>query len=85
MNKQSDGIIEVDIHGMTRYQAKVTIESTIKKVKSNVYRIRIIHGFHNGTQLQNMVRKEFRNNPKVIRTEVGLNQGITDLVLRDLY
>lgn len=80
------GIIEVDIHGMTCYQAKILIDSKIKMADRSVYYIRIIHGFHGGTELKNMVRDEYNynRNPKVIRVKYGSNPGITDLVLREL-
>jgi DNA-nicking Smr family endonuclease len=84
-NRQTNsGILELDIHGMTKYQAKISIDSMLKKANSGVYGIRIIHGYHNGTELKSMVMKEYRTNRKVKRIEVGLNQGITDLVLREL-
>lgn len=84
-NQTNPGIIEIDIHGMTKQQAKIMLDSKIKKAKANVYRIRVIHGYRNGTELRDLVRKGYRNNPKVIRIEVGMNQGETDLVLRDLF
>ncbi len=86
LRKQVDtGVVELDIHGMTKYQAKLRIDSLLKTIKSNVYRIRIIHGYHSGTELKDMVRKDYRKHPRVIRVEIGLNQGITELILRDLY
>lgn len=84
MDKANNGIMELDIHGMTKYQAKVRIDSLLKSAKSDLYRIRIIHGYQSGTQLREMVRKEYQKHPKIIRIELGLNQGITDLVLREL-
>lgn len=77
------GILELNIHTMTAYQAKVYIDSQLKKADKSIYRLRIIHGYNNGTRLKEMVQKEYRNNKKVIRIEIGLNPGITDLVLRD--
>lgn len=85
LNKQSTGILELDIHGMTKFQAKVCIDSQLRKAKSDIYRIRVIHGYHTGTELKDMVHKSYRSHPKVIRIEIGLNLGITELVLRDLY
>lgn len=79
------GILELDIHGMTKYQAKILIDNQLKKAKQNVYRIRVIHGYHNGTELKVMLHNDYKKHPKVIRIECGLNQGITDLVLRELY
>ncbi len=78
------GILELDIHGMTRYQAKIYLDSQLKKAKKDVYRIRVIHGYQGGTQLRDLVRKEYAKHPGVIRIEIGLNQGSTDLVLREL-
>ena len=81
----SAGITEIDIHGMNKFQAKTFIESRIKSASKSVYRLRIIHGYHGGTELRNMIRKELGANPKVIRVEVGLNPGETDLILRELF
>ncbi len=78
------GIIEVDLHGMTKHQAKICIDNHLKKANSSIYRIRIIHGFHGGTELKDMIQKDYRKNNKVVRVEIGLNPGTTDLVLREL-
>lgn len=77
-------VIEIDIHGMQRKQAKIYIDSILKKVGKNVFRIEIIHGFHGGSALCDMVRSTYKNNPKVKRIELGLNNGATTLVLREL-
>ena len=79
------GTVEIDVHGMTKYQAKIYIESAINKAGRSVYRIRVIHGYHRGTELRDMVRREMKNNKKVLRIKMGLNPGETDLVLRELY
>ncbi len=82
---KSTGIVELDVHGMNSYQAKLCIESALKRAKGDVYRIRVIHGYHGGTALRELIRRELTKNPKVLRAEFGLNQGETDLVLRELY
>lgn len=78
------GIVELDIHGMTKYQAKLCIDAQLKKADNGLYRIRVIHGYHNGTELKNMIQNSYRKHQKVKRIELGLNPGITDLVLREL-
>ncbi len=83
-NNVNTGIIELDIHGMTKYQAKLTIDSRLKKADNSIYRIRIIHGYHNGSELKDMVQKDYRKHKRVIRIELGMNPGITDLILREL-
>ena len=84
MSVQS-GIVELDIHGMTKRQAKVYIESRLRRCGRDVYRLRVIHGYRGGTELRDMVRQELSRHSKVLRVEVGLNPGETDLVLRELF
>ncbi|SHI89405.1 Smr/MutS family protein [Parasporobacterium paucivorans] len=81
----NNGIVELDLHGMNSFQAKTFIDSRLKSAKKDIYRLRLIHGYHGGTSLKQMILKTYRNNPKVIRIEIGLNQGTTDLVLRELF
>ena len=77
-------IIEVDIHGMNRYQAKTRLDSVLKKSRG-VYRIRVIHGYHGGTELKEMVKYEYGKNPLVKRVIPGVNEGITELVLKEYF
>lgn len=79
------GIIEVDLHGMTQVQARVAVDAALRRASKSVYRLRLIHGYNSGTALRNMLRKEFAGHKKVLRVDLGLNQGITDLVLRELF
>ena len=75
---------EIDVHNMTRAQAMTAIDAKLKKAGSEVYRIRVIHGFHGGTVLRDLARKHYASHPKVKRIEIGMNQGETELVLREL-
>ena len=84
-SEPSQGVMELDIHGMTCYQAKTFIESKIRRAPKSVYQIKVIHGYNGGTALRNMVRSEIKHNPKVLRVEAGLNQGETTLILRELF
>ncbi len=79
------GVIEMDVHGLNGLEAKEAIEGRIRAAERGVYRIRVIHGFHGGTRLRAMIREEFghEREPKVKRIEMGDNQGITELVLRE--
>ncbi|MBQ9979515.1 MAG: Smr/MutS family protein [Oscillospiraceae bacterium] len=79
------GILEIDVHRMTKRQAKVFIEGKIRSAGPAVYRIRVIHGYNSGTELRDLVRREIAKNSKVKRVELGLNPGATDLILRELY
>jgi DNA-nicking Smr family endonuclease len=79
------GFLEIDVHGMTREQAFTTIDAKLRRTNASTYRLRIIHGYHGGTVLRDAIRAHYRNHPKVRRIELGLNQGETDLILRELY
>lgn len=77
------GIVELDVHGMTCVQCRVAVDAKLRRARGDVYRIRVIHGYHGGTALRDMLRSEYRNHPKVRRIEFGFNAGETDLVLRE--
>ena len=81
------GIEEVDVHGMTVEQAIRTVINRVNIAKGNVYRIRIIHGYHGGTRIKDAIEDEFSYSrvPKVKRIEKGSNPGITELVLREFW
>ncbi len=82
----TNGIIEIDLHGKNRFQARTIIDSQLRKANESVYYIRLIHGFHSGIDLKNMIQDVYGNgrHPKVKRVKQGSNPGITDLVLREL-
>ena len=75
-------IVELDVHGMTLSQAQTAIDAALRRA-GGAYRIRVIHGFHGGTALRDGIRGRYAAHPKVKRIELGLNQGQTDLVLRE--
>lgn len=75
------GIVEIDLHGKNEYQARVAIDAALRRVRGGTYRIRVIHGYHGGTALRDMVRREYQG--KVLRIETGIGPGVTDLVLRE--
>ena len=77
------GILELDLHGRNTYQAKIAIDSTLKRAKGGTYRVRLIHGYRGGTVLRDMIRESYRSHPKILRIELGMNPGETDLILRE--
>ncbi len=85
MKGPADAFPEVDLHGMTKEQARICLEAKLRAARPSVYRIRVIHGYHGGTELRDLVRKTIAKHPRVLRYEVGLNPGETELVLRELY
>lgn len=80
---QANGaILTLDLHGKTQYQARVALDAALRRSKG-IYRIRAIHGYHNGTALREMIWNEYANHPPVLRLEV-IGESATDLVLREL-
>ena len=77
------GIVELDLHGCTVYQAVVAVDAALRRAKGGTYRLRLIHGYHRGTELQQFLRKKYKNHPKVLRLELGMNPGVTEFVLRE--
>ena len=78
------GFPEIDVHNMTRAEAIAAIDARLQQAGASVYRLRVIHGYRGGTVLRNAVRAHYKKHPKVIRIEIGLNPGETDLVLREM-
>ena len=77
------GTICLDIHGMTCTQAQAAIDAALRRAGGSVYRLEVVHGYHGGTQLREMVCRVYARHPRVKRLEIGLNQGATELVLRE--
>ncbi len=75
------GIVELDLHGKNAYQARVAVDAALRRAGRGTYRIRLIHGYHGGTALRDLVRREYAD--RVLRLETGVGSGITDLVLRE--
>ena len=76
----SAGILELDLHGKNEYQAEVAIDAALRRAKAGTYRLRLIHGYHGGTALRDMIRRDYAS--KCLRV-LPLDNGRTDLVLRE--
>jgi DNA-nicking Smr family endonuclease len=71
----------VDLHGMTVNEAKKYLIQKIKSVPKKTTEIEVIHGFHGGSALLQMVRT-FKH-PRVQRKILSLNQGATVFILTE--
>ena len=81
-----DSITEIDVHGMRPEEAVNAVSRLIDGAPGNVYRIRVIHGYHRGNALQRAIYDEFdyfHTSDKVLRMEGGSNPGITEIILRE--
>ena len=77
--------VTVDLHGLRQEEAIRVIDRAIAAADPSTYQIRLIHGFNRGTSLRSMIYDEYRYDPKVKRIIPGDNQGITVLVMKELY
>ena len=75
-------IVEIDIHGFTEQVAIKTLEKFIVSCDKSVSEIVVIHGYHSGNALKDMVRNsnKLRSN-RIRRRKLTLNQGETILEL----
>ena len=79
------GNIEIDLHGLRVDEAIKKIDDAIRRADPSVYRIKLIHGYHRGHGLKDAIWDEYSygRNSKVLRIQGGINEGITELVLRE--
>ena len=81
----NEPFIKIDLHGMRTDEAERVLEKAVKDAGPGTYQIQAIHGFNRGTALRDMIYDSFKYNDKVKRVIPGENQGITILVLKELY
>ncbi len=83
----SEPIITIDVHGMTVEKALEAIHKKVNDAGNAVYEVRVVHGFHSGTRIRSAVRDEFAygREPKIKRVQPGDNEGITRLILKELF
>jgi len=74
--------VTLDLHGKTQYQAKIALEAQLRRSRG-IYRIHVVHGYHNGTALRDLVRQEYAVHPLVLRVE-AVSDSATDLILREI-
>lgn len=77
------GVITVDLHGKTAYQAKITVDALLRRAGTGTYRLRLIHGCHAGTALRDFLHNTYCRHPRVKRLLLSPDGGTTELVLRE--
>ncbi|MCI9625995.1 MAG: Smr/MutS family protein [Clostridia bacterium] len=48
---------QIDLHGLTCSEAKKRLEQKMKSLPAGTKELTVIHGYHSGTQLAEMVRR----------------------------
>ena len=75
-------VITLDVHGLHTAAARAAVLAALRRSRG-AYRLRVVHGYHGGTALGDMVRAEFASDARVLRVH-PVDAGVTDLVLREL-
>ena len=71
----------VDLHNMTKEDAKASLVYAINSVDYDVKCLVIVHGYHGGTIIKNLVRKEFISDE--VYEKVNLDAGRTIFLLKN--
>lgn len=82
LEKKYGWTIEADIHGMRAAEAKKQLELLLSRADKNIREIVVIHGYHGGQVLQDMVRVQLKH-PRIKQKQLSLNSGQTILLLND--
>ncbi len=75
-------ILIVDLHEMTVAEARYYLEKELNTAPEYIKVVEVIHGFHKGKAILEMVRKEFKH-VRIKRKYLTLNRGITRFELKD--
>ena len=81
----SSPFIKIDLHGLTQDEAIKVIDKALVSAGPSTYQLQLIHGYNRGTSLRDMIYDWYKYDSKVKRIIPGDNQGITILVLKELY
>lgn len=68
--------VTVDVHGLTVAQARRLLNNIIAMIR-RPFSLEIIHGYHHGTAIRDMIYTDYHN-PKMISRHINMcNPGIT--------
>lgn len=68
--------VTIDLHDMKLLEATYHLEKLFETLPENIKEVIVIHGYHKGQVLLNMVRKDFKN-PRIKKKVIPMNKGIT--------
>jgi len=70
----------IDLHNQTKEDARANLVYAIETQDFDKKCIVVIHGYHGGTIIKNLVRKEFNHN--LIKEKIKLDAGRTIFILK---
>lgn len=81
LNLNKTSLLTIDLHNMQTEEAKKYLKQKLDSAPKEIREIEVIHGYHQGKALFNMVRKSFKH-PRIKSKSIGLNQGSTTFLLK---
>ena len=76
-----DRRLVVDLHQLQVDEAKILLNQQLDMLPQNIKEVKVIHGFHHGNVLMDMLRKDFKHK-RINQKYRGLNKGITIFYLK---
>lgn len=73
--------LEIDLHNLTAAEAKIELDRCLNSAPKGKVTVFVIHGSNRGSVLQKMVRTAYKHK-RIERKILGLNQGVTELILK---
>ena len=71
----------IDLHGFTVYDGKKYLTQQVLSAPPIIREIVVVHGYHRGTAMMNMVRNDFKCR-RISRKYISMNPGITSLIMK---
>lgn len=71
----------VDLHNMTKEDAKANLIYALSTTDYDIKCLVVVHGYHGGTIIKNLVRKEFFS--EEIKEKINLDAGRTIFLLKN--
>ena len=72
---------QVDLHGMTKEEARASLIHALNSIDFDIKCLVVVHGYHGGTVLKNLVKKEF-SHPSVAE-KITLDAARTIFVIKN--
>ena len=72
---------ELDLHNMIKEDAKAALIYELGVVDADIKCLVVVHGYHGGTIIKNLVRKEFSH--PMIKEKVNLDASRTIYILKN--
>ena len=73
--------VELDLHNMIKEDAKAALIYELGRVDADIKCLVVVHGYHGGTIIKNLVRKEFSH--PMIKDKVNLDAARTIYILKN--